>query len=368
MVCSENPNSLQLVHSVTNTTVEPRDPSGDARRQHYNPRLLQRGFATERKPGKHQIWVFDKQTGRRFCTATENVAAERDFNTIDVGDYSISWENKLTFIEDMAAPVIDQIRKSRSIADLEPMQRGALCVFAAVQMIRGPDWRARFTDIGNLIKAKVAGEATAELLPWLEGEGDEDTQARVSSARALQHNLSEFADQFAAKDMILFEAPKDAQFMLGDSPVALTHRKTFGPYGNLGLAVAGIEIYLPIGSKLTVGFWCPTHVAGIRARLTEGETALRSQMAIAAIGATGARDAAQTMVEAMRAARKTPEAIVRAFHDGAPLLCDVDNVMHMNALQIRSSERFVMSRTNDFALERMIADDDNNRYGRRMTV
>jgi len=40
-------------------------------------------------------------------------------------------------------------------------------------------------------------------------------------------------------------------FYLGDNPVlALNNTRDFGPYGNIGLAVPGIEIYLPLTSDL----------------------------------------------------------------------------------------------------------------------
>ena len=38
-----------------------------------------------------------------------------------------------------------------------------------------------------------------------------------------------------------------------------------GPFrGNLGLAVPGIEIYLPISSTMMLGFFCCSHEAAIR--------------------------------------------------------------------------------------------------------
>ena len=64
-----------------------------------------------------------------------------------------------------------------------------------------------------------------------------------------------------------------------------------------------------------------------------------------------------------------PKAIVHAFETGTPLPCEPDNVMRINSLQVKNAERFVMSKTNDFALaQRMIADNEKFRGGQRMTM
>lgn len=52
----------------------------EPRRQHFVPQFYLRGFAGE----KDQLFVVDRPSKKTFRTAPKNVAAERDFNRVEV--------------------------------------------------------------------------------------------------------------------------------------------------------------------------------------------------------------------------------------------------------------------------------------------
>ena len=55
-----------------------------ARRHHYLPRCYLKGFAKPQKRGKScYVHVFDRD-GKTFTTNIVNIAAERDFNRVEV--------------------------------------------------------------------------------------------------------------------------------------------------------------------------------------------------------------------------------------------------------------------------------------------
>ena len=54
-----------------------------ARRHHYVPRCYLKAFSVENK-NKRQVQVFDKKARKTFQTATNNVALEGNFNTVEV--------------------------------------------------------------------------------------------------------------------------------------------------------------------------------------------------------------------------------------------------------------------------------------------
>jgi hypothetical protein len=56
-----------------------------AKRHHYVPQCYLKGFAEDRDNPK--LFVIDGKEQRSFCTAPANVAAERDFNRIEVDGY-----------------------------------------------------------------------------------------------------------------------------------------------------------------------------------------------------------------------------------------------------------------------------------------
>lgn len=80
----------------------------------------------------------------------------------------------------------------------------------------------------------------------------------------------EFAQSIAAKDFLLMAAPHNRAFYLSDNPVNLHNSEpTDGFWGNMGLECTGIEIYVPLSSKLVLAAWCPSILAKIRARRAE---------------------------------------------------------------------------------------------------
>nr|QWP89203.1 hypothetical protein IHCLGBEB_00006 [Escherichia coli] len=65
-------------------------------------------------------------------------------------------------------------------------------------------------------------------------------------------------DLLPKKDWYLETRPERPFTCIGDNPVVLKNSNDFGPYGNLGLAVRGIQIYLPLSSTLMLAMYCPS--------------------------------------------------------------------------------------------------------------
>ncbi len=66
-------------------------------------------------------------------------------------------------------------------------------------------------------------------------------------------------DLLLKKDWYLLETRPERPFYVSDNPVVLKNSNDFGPYGNLGLVVRGIQIYLPLSSTLMLGHVLPLH-------------------------------------------------------------------------------------------------------------
>jgi len=124
-----------------------------------------------------------------------------------------------------------------------------------------------------------------------------------------------------------------------------------GPFrGNLGLAVKGIEIYLPISSTQTLAFFCRSHQEMIR----DGVERMRKSMVWDPSMGEGFGDLLSWR---------------RAFRTGIPLPSKPDNVLNHNSLQVSYAERYVFSSTADFELvESMIKDNSAFRIGPRPQV
>ena len=320
---------------------------GKPENQHYVPRLLLRNFAIDPNVDikKQQIWVFDKSNDNVFSPNIGGIAAETSFYDVEGEKGIISAETALSKLEDKAAPVIQRIIAGKSVNCLSDEDRTWLSIFCTVQFVRVPDSRARQLSLHNALVEKarqLQGDEAADAIDIFK----DDAAAKAMAVATMFSSIKEFEPMFAAKCAFLFEAPDAAPFLIGDNPIALHNDRTFGPYGNLGLAVPGIQIFLPISPKFTLAMWdfsflddqCDLLNRALRSGRTKAQTAeLSSLLHAARVGGCQAMDA--------------------------------DQVTRLNSYQIRSASRFVLSSHNDFALvRRMIADNGKYRKGLRLTL
>ncbi len=148
------------------------------------------------------------------------------------------------------------------------------------------------------------------------------------------------------KTWVLLRSSNSSGLLISDSPLTLHNSREFGPYGNIGLGVPGIEIHLPLSSKLDLWMICPSLFA-------EFERGFKLAHSLRASGWSAAEiDAAISRVDRIRS--------------GAPWDMTDDNVTHINHLQVVYSARFVYSEHGDFSLvERMLRDNASYRDGIR---
>jgi Short chain fatty acids transporter len=60
------------------------------------------------------------------------------------------------------------------------------------------------------------------------------------------------------KDWYPLETKPEHPLYVSDNPVVPENRTEFGPYGNIGLTVFGIQMYLPLSSTLMLAMYCPS--------------------------------------------------------------------------------------------------------------
>jgi len=295
-----------------------------AKKQHYVPQLLLRGFA---QPGRDQIWVFDKSRGTSYSSAIRDTASENYFNEVSIGNYSISFENRLEFVESKAAPVIRKIIETEDISNMAPEDQASLLVFIATQMVRTNAGRSAMDQAHDLLVEKLGGErsaAKAGLQPK-----DKELQ-KLTILRDLPDSINTFGKHLAAKLMILKRTGKNDRLIIGDDPIVRDNsQRSTDAFGTVGIANKGVEIYLPLTPKLAFGLICPSVLQ---------------------------------IIEMVRTSRSTfasleADRYLYSITTGSPFLMAPPNVLRLNSMQIANATRFVMSDVNDFSLaKRMIKD------------
>jgi hypothetical protein len=151
---------MDEVMSKTAVGIVAKEAKGAApRRHHYVPQFYLRGFVGE----KDQLFVVDRPSEKTFRTQPKNVAAERDFNRVDVeGMDPAAVEKALSEFEGKVAPALESVKAARSLANKE--DRDAVINLICALAIRNPRQRTTVNDfIGEIVQQVVhVGLATKD--------------------------------------------------------------------------------------------------------------------------------------------------------------------------------------------------------------
>ena len=313
---------------------------------HYVPQFLLDNFCA---PGKNTLWAYDKSTGKSFQTSVRNIARERDYYEAEIGGRILSLEEALSNLEGKAGVIIGRIIASRCIGGLSEQERIVLAMFVAIQMKRGPNHRQHIQALSvELKKVLGGGDFDPAILEGYQEMTAED--AKVHSLISMTEP-DKFAEHILDKTWLLFETDATEPYYLSDNPVVLQNSDETPGRGNLGLASAGIEIYLPISSTLLLGFYCHSHEQMIRSGVDRARTTVVRH-------STEITPSFGPMLDWMRAFRK-----------GTPIKAMSGNVLNHNALQVHHAERYLLSSLPDFSLvEDMIANEPRYRIGPRPQI
>jgi hypothetical protein len=338
---------------------------------HYVPRFLLQRFACRERKGQHYVAVIDKHTGRRFSPNVASIMGETHFNRIVLKDGSFfSIESFTAHIDDLAAPVVAKVVEARSLAGLDVEERATLCMFVALQMLRGTGMRNMFVDMAAQLRDKMASLYGEEALPDEIAEApDEDARKHHGIILALQ-GIQPYSQILSGKHMILMQPPESETYLLGDNPVVLDNaqpQNTF--WGNLGLVSEGIEAYLPLAPTLQLGLWCPS----VRHRMREHVASARQDSnqirALSLIGVGGLRARAAAGHAVIEEKVRYGEAVIQAVEAGAPVTATSPNMQRHNALQINTAERFVVAADEDFSfIETVVGSSQHAKRGRRLSA
>jgi len=312
--------------------------------QHYVPRFLLKNFSDGKK---HRVYVFDKSNDRCFQVHINKIAAEKGFYDLPTGDDILTVEPSLSQLESKAAQAIRKILDQERFEYLDPIEFQTIAEFLAVQFVRTKAHRVRSEHFRTLMieKFRRMGFSHESIGKYVDDPpgilGD-----KLSGMISLR-NAGEYVPYFWNKRWILFKTTKKHPLFLSDNPLVLHNEVDHGPFlCNLGLAVRGIEIYLPLSSTCCLGLICPT--------LAEG---------------TDQSDFGEGMfLEPFSSPMgKTPQSpsiadIPCIYRSGPPIGMKPENVTFANSLQVWSSLRYVFCEENSFGLVReMIAVDEKYR-------
>lgn len=310
-----------------------------SKRQHYVPRFLLKNFINEKD---QKLFVYDLQEMKSFKTGPNNIAVEKGFYDIEVGDEIFTIEDDLSVLESKSANIINLIIENQSIKNLSDKQKFVLSKFIAIQYLRTYHIQNTMNehnkDIIDFIKS--LGHDISEIENFTKINREE---TKIMAIKMILNSSDKFAKLIYNKEWILTKVKGDKDFFISDHPVTLNNQLDFSPLGNIGFAVKGIEIHMPISNNLSLLLICPSWAKEIKKSIKK-----INNMAMYGFLTKKFLRRSKPIIE-----------LNKSIKNKEVLISETENVKYKNHLQICYANRWVYSPNGDFSLvERAIGEDN----------
>ncbi len=138
-----------------------------ARKHHYVPQCYLKGFARNRNK-KSQLYVVDSKLKRAFVTSPLNVAAERDFNRIEIdGEDPNLIESSCAEFEAKLAPALVRMDDRGDFPDDD--DRASILELVAILAVRNPGRREAMRQFKEETTRRLIGV----FVPFVQNSGDQ---------------------------------------------------------------------------------------------------------------------------------------------------------------------------------------------------
>ncbi|MDF3419095.1 DUF4238 domain-containing protein [Sulfitobacter sp. KE29] len=243
--------------------------------------------------------------------------------------------------------------------DGSPEERMMLGVFVAFQLLRTRAYRDQmntlFKGVQNHLKKLGLPEHELAVMDDLS-----DKRLAQSHLESLRSSIEKFSSIIATKDFLLLQAPNDKAFYLSDNPVALHNDEgKEGFFGNIGLSVKGIQLYIPLSSRFMLAALCPSILASFRTTFEENKKSAQQVKAMLALSPTAygsKRIELEAHLSLLKDSLDKVESFIRAANEGTPLIATGETMEFYNSLQVASAREFVVCEKGDFRLAKRFVD------------
>lgn len=248
-----------------------------ARKHHYLPQAYLAAF-TESKSKDGQFYVFDTLDGNHFRTSPENVAAERDFNRVDIEGKSLDvLEQALSPFEDRAVQAIRNVNCTKIFPNDEDYSY--ILNLLSLIAVRNPQLRKLFNQSREALIHSIGDLLVSDENTWSQNLKKAQEAGYVKETNISYKEMNRFIEErrykieFASEDNLRVEfhahkkllpilgqriwsllvAPiSGPDFICADHPVTLTWKNS-DCNGSIGYGFKGTEVFFPLGPR--TGFY-----------------------------------------------------------------------------------------------------------------
>lgn len=318
----------------------------DVIKQHTVPRFLLDNFGFSNKGKRKQLHTFDKKSDREYQQSVFDATTRKRFYNIDNHPEKASLEPLLGIYESKAAPILNKLIEQRNIRVLSKKDKEKLAIFIAIQRARSYGELERIRSLFDGVSNKLGaiGSTPEQALKCLEMDSLEEIQRVFLQMVATSPTQAQI---LLDKDWYLYETNEDNPFYISDNPITFFNSNKISSYGNIGLNVTGIQIYIPISPTLCLALLCPSIKRYFVEKISQYHRIKRKGVEIS----TKIQDVAN------HAKRYINHTTMKQSHE---------NVIFLNSLQVIYSEQYIFNKYKNFDLvKRMISDNDDYRNGPR---
>lgn len=307
---------------------------------HSVPEFILNRFAVSGK-----ICVFDKHTLKAFKLPPRRAMGERDFHNVRFDEAVVSFENRFTYLENLAAPIIAEIIREKTLDRLNPMDIATLNMFVILQLSRSKSRRADQAAITTEIRRRWPD---VEINPAHDRIEDAEFE-KLSSLKITFDNLEELTRPLVTKHSFLMVRNCQDDVYISDNPVVMHNPRTFGPYGNIGIAVPGIEIYFPLSPEVVLAYFCPSSMKHVEEEQAQAEKEASTFFTTRVLSPKGISRSEIHHLDQMRAEIRRSKDYYRLLKQHRVVPIDSGNILFLNSLQVRDSHRFVAAARSNFS-------------------
>jgi Protein of unknown function (DUF4238) len=318
------------------------------------------------KRGTEQVWCFDKKTDKIFSPNIKGILSGSRFYEVEIDGKRISLEEPLTKVEEQVGPILARLVRDQKLVEIWKQERTTIAAFCAVQFVRTQVFRDRIKEMNEGV-AEALRKRGIDPTQVSNFEVLSDDEIKAFSMKMLATAPQKFGPYFLQKYWHLVGATAKDPFHLGDHPVVLDNDLQRGGPATLGLASAGVTIYMPIAPTLCLAMTDPALMAELLAGARKVEAGYKKWKKRVSRDGFTARGV--EFLGELRANRDKVKKQVEPIRRGTPSEYHPEVVKRVNSLQMMNAGRWIVSSWAEFGLpKQMIADDPAFRERRKMQV
>lgn len=217
--------------------------------QHYVPRFYLKNFSiTKEKP--YLLHCFDKYASKTFVTDIRKIGCEKYFYEFS-NETTNLLEKDLSLLESKFNIAYNKILHNKDLLSLTESERRDFAHFIAVQLLRTNEKRESLKDLMKQLTEKLSKQKLSEEFEIELKEANTNESLKNLHLNTLL-DTEPYINIILNMKWVLFINKTTMPYWTSDNPINLYNDLDLRPYGNLGLASRGIQVYFPLNPLISI--------------------------------------------------------------------------------------------------------------------